>query len=81
MPRWSPHLPSWRTRLLGAIADPNVAFLLLLTGIYGIAIELLHPGFVLPGIVGGIGLLLGLTALTMLPVDYGGLGLLLWASP
>lgn len=67
----------WRMRLLGAIADPNIAFILMMIGIYGILFELWSPGAFFPGVLGGICLLLGLTALSVLPVNYAGLGLLL----
>src|SRR5262245_26382076 len=69
--------PDWRTKLFAVIADPNVAFLLLLAGIYGLLFEFWTPGVVLPGVVGGICLLLGLIALSVLPVQYGALALLL----
>jgi membrane-bound serine protease (ClpP class) len=69
--------PTWTMRLLAAIADPNVAFILLLLGIYGIIFEFMNPGAVAPGVVGGISLIVALTALSALPVSYGGLALLL----
>ena len=69
--------PDWRTRLLGVIADPNIAFILLLVGVYGVLFELWHPGAVLPGVLGGIALPLALIALSVLPVQYGALALLL----
>ncbi len=69
--------PDWRTRLLGVIADPNIAFILLLIGIYGLLFEFWSPGAVLPGVLGGISLLLALIALSVLPVQYGALALLL----
>jgi membrane-bound serine protease (ClpP class) len=68
--------PDWRTRLLGAIADPNVAFLLLMIGFYGLIFELWSPGTFVAGTIGAISLVLGLTALTALPVHYGALALL-----
>ncbi len=68
--------PGLRTRLLAAVADPNVAFILLLIGIYGILFEFWHPGAIAPGVLGSISLVLGLMALSVLPVDYAGLALL-----
>jgi len=69
--------PSWRTRILSAITNPNVAFILMLIGIYGIIFELANPGAIVPGTIGGISLLLALYALNVLPVDYAGVGLIL----
>lgn len=69
--------PDWRTQLLGIIADPNVAFILLLIGIYGLLFEFWTPGAIIPGVLGSICLLLALIALSVLPVQYGALGLLL----
>jgi membrane-bound serine protease (ClpP class) len=69
--------PDLRTRALGAIADPNIAFILLLIGIYGLLFELWHPGFGLPGTVGALCLLLAMVSLSVLPIHYGGLALLL----
>jgi membrane-bound serine protease (ClpP class) len=69
--------PDWRNRLLSAIANPSVALILMMIGIYGLFFEFANPGFVLPGVVGAICLLLGLFALQMLPVNYVGLGLIL----
>ena len=68
--------PDWRTRLLAAVSDPNVAFLLLLIGFYGIVLEFWNPGVFFPGVIGGICLILALVALSMLPVHYGALALL-----
>ncbi|HEY1611193.1 MAG TPA: nodulation protein NfeD [Paraburkholderia sp.] len=69
--------PDWRSHFLSIIADPNVALILLTVGIYGLFFEFANPGFVLPGLVGGICLLIGLFAMQMLPVNYAGLGLVL----
>lgn len=69
--------PDWRNRLLAIITDPNTAYLLLLLGIYGIFFELMNPGFVLPGVIGGISVLLALFAFQVLPINFAGLGLIL----
>lgn len=69
--------PDWRTRALGFIANPNIALLLLMVGVYGLLFEVMTPGAVGPGVVGGISLLLGLYALSMLPLDLTGIGLML----
>jgi len=68
---------STRQRILSAIAQPNIAYLLLSLGMLGLTIELWSPGAIVPGVVGGLSLLLGLFALQMLPVNYAGLLLLL----
>lgn len=67
----------WRTRLLIVITDPNVAYLLMLIGMYGLIFELANPGSVLPGVIGGICLLLALFAFSVLPIDYAGVALVL----
>lgn len=66
----------WRTDFLAVITDPNIAYLLLLAGIFGLIVEFAHPGTGVPGVLGGVSLLLGLYALQMLPVSYAGLGLI-----
>ena len=70
--------PTLRIKALSVLADPNVAFVLLIIGIYGIMFEFWTPGLVGSGIVGGICLLLALASLTALPVNYAALGLLLF---
>lgn len=69
--------PSWFIRLLATITDPNVAFILMMIGVYGLIFEFSNPGTVAPGVIGAICLVLGLYALNMLPVDYTGLALML----
>lgn len=69
--------PDWRSRLLAVIANPNVAYILMLVGVYGLFLEFSHPGAVAPGTVGTICLLLALYAFQVLPVNYAGLGLML----
>jgi membrane-bound serine protease (ClpP class) len=70
------YAPGSRSRFLGIITNPTIAYLLLLAGIFGLGLEALHPGAMLPGIVGGIALLVGLYALQLLPVNYAGLALM-----
>ena len=70
--------PDWRTELLGVITDPNVAFVLMLLGVYGLLFEFLSPGAVAPGVVGGLSLLLALYALDLLPVNYAGAALVVF---
>ena len=68
---------NWRDRLLAALSDPSLALLLMMVGIYGLVFEFMNPGFVAPGVIGGVSLLLALWALQMLPINYTGLALIL----
>jgi membrane-bound serine protease (ClpP class) len=70
------YAPGARTRFLGIITNPTIAYLLLLGGLLGLGLEAMHPGAMLPGIVGVICLLVGLYALQLLPVNYAGLALM-----
>lgn len=69
--------PSWQSRLISIFTDPNIAFILLLIGVYGIMFEFWSPGLAGPGIVGAISLLIALMGLSALPVSFAGAGLLL----
>jgi membrane-bound serine protease (ClpP class) len=66
----------WREQLLTVITNPTVAYLLFLIGLFGLIIEGLHPGVILPGTVGAISLILALFAFHALPVNYAGLALI-----
>jgi membrane-bound serine protease (ClpP class) len=67
----------WRTKLLSMLTNPNVAYLLMLIGVYGLLLEGYSPGAIVPGVVGAISLLLALYAFQVLSVNYAGLGLMI----
>ncbi|MCG3202096.1 MAG: hypothetical protein NFCOHLIN_01971 [Gammaproteobacteria bacterium] len=69
--------PDWRSRVLAIITNPNIAYLLMLLGVYGLFFELANPGTAVPGVVGAVSLLLALYALNVLPVNYAGVALIL----
>jgi membrane-bound serine protease (ClpP class) len=69
--------PDWKAQLLNVIADPNVALILMMIGIYGILFEFWHPGTVVPGVIGAISLIVALMSLSVLPINYAGMALLL----
>jgi membrane-bound serine protease (ClpP class) len=69
--------PSFRQKVLGVLADPNIAYILLMMGFYGLLFELQNPGAILPGIVGGICIILAFLALSALPVNFAGIALIL----
>jgi len=69
--------PDWRSRLLAIIGDPNIAYILMLVGIYGLIYEFANPGMMLPGVAGAISLVLALFAFQVLPVNYAGVGLII----
>jgi len=70
---------TWRQRLLDTITNPNIAYILMIVGFYGILYELYSPGTILPGVVGGIALILGFYAMQSLPVNYAGLALIVFS--
>jgi membrane-bound serine protease (ClpP class) len=69
-----------RERLLLLLTNPNIAYVLLLLGIYGLFFELQNPGMIFPGVVGGICLILGFYSLHVLPVNYAGVALLVLSA-
>ena len=69
----------WRQKILAVISDPNIAFLLIILGFYGLFFELSNPGVVFPGLIGAIALILGGYALQLLPINYAGLLLIILA--
>ncbi|HPW68877.1 MAG: nodulation protein NfeD [Desulfomonilia bacterium] len=68
-----------RYRLLSAISNPNIAYILMLIGMAGIFFELSNPGLILPGVIGGISLILAFFAFQTLPVNYAGVALMILA--
>ncbi|GAQ94881.1 membrane-bound serine protease [Thermodesulfovibrio aggregans] len=68
---------NFRERLLNFISDPNIAYILLMIGIYGIIFELSNPGAILPGVIGAISLILAFYSLQTLPINYAAAGLIL----
>jgi len=69
----------FRYRLLSTLSNPNIAYILMLIGLAGIYFELSSPGAILPGVIGGISLILAFFAFQTLPVNYAGVGLILLA--
>ncbi len=70
---------TFRQRFLSIIINPNIAIYLMTFGLLGIYIEITHPGFIFPGVVGGICLIMGFFAMHTLPINYAGLFLILLA--
>ena len=71
--------PSFRQSFLSRILDPNIAFILLILGVLGIYVEFSNPGLILPGVAGGIALILALFAFSLLPVNWAGAALIFLA--
>lgn len=69
--------PDWQNRFLSVITNPTLIPILMMFGVFGLFYELMNPGYVLPGVLGGICLLLGLYASQVLPINYAGLALIL----
>jgi membrane-bound serine protease (ClpP class) len=69
--------PDWRVRMLMVVANPSVAVILMMIGIYGLLFEFMNPGFVAPGVLGGICLVIALYAFQLLPINYAGIALIL----
>jgi membrane-bound serine protease (ClpP class) len=68
----------WRDRFLALISDPNIAYILLMLGMLGLFFELANPGVILPGVIGGISLILAFFAFQSLPINWAGLLLILF---
>lgn len=69
--------PDWRNRLLSVLTNPNVAYILMMVGVYGLLLEFYNPGGLVPGVVGAICLLLALYSFQLLPVNYAGVALII----
>ncbi len=68
-----------RESIMAPLADPNIAFIMLILGALGLYIEFTHPGLIAPGVAGSILVLVGLSALSVLPINFSGVSLLILA--
>jgi membrane-bound serine protease (ClpP class) len=68
--------PAFREKLLSALANPNLAYILMMIGLAGLYFELSHPGTIFPGVVGAVSLILAFFGMSALPVSYAGLALI-----
>ena len=69
----------FKQRILDLLSDPNIAYILLMIGIYGIIFELYNPGAIFPGVIGGISIILAFYSMHTLPVNYAGLALIIFS--
>ncbi len=74
-----PYDMTFAQKLLSILSDPNLAYILLILGLYGIIFELYSPGAIFPGVIGGISLILAFYSMHTLPVNYAGLALIIFA--
>jgi membrane-bound serine protease (ClpP class) len=70
---------TFRQEILEILSDPNIAYILLMLGIYGLLFELYNPGTIVPGVVGFISLILAFYSLHTLPINYAGIALIIFA--
>lgn len=70
---------NFKQKLLSLLSDPNIAYILMMLGIYGIMFELYSPGAIFPGVIGGISLIVAFYSLQTLPVNYAGLALIIFS--
>lgn len=77
--RVAPYELNFAEKILNILSDPNIAYIMLLLGLYGVLFELFSPGAILPGIIGGIALILAFYSMHTLPVNYAGLALIVFA--
>jgi membrane-bound serine protease (ClpP class) len=71
------HQRDWRNKFIATITNPNIAYILMIIGIYGLILEFFNPGIGIAGVAGGISLLVALYAFQLLPINYAGLGLMI----
>jgi membrane-bound serine protease (ClpP class) len=71
------HEMSLKQKILNTLADPNIAYLLMMAGLLGLYMEFSHPGVIFPGVAGAICLLLALASFQLLPINYAGLALII----
>jgi len=71
---------NWRQKILNVLSDPNILYILFLLGISGLGLELYNPGSILPGVVGGICIILFLYSVQTIPINYAGVLLIIFAA-